>query len=120
MDKAQTTEEITALIMELPDRGPAITKDDPRVFYHRTADDFSTFNLYHQNRKDAGWLGRGATPPQHSPCRKVCQSKGWVSESDCHAAFPHFRLELGLWNPSEYLRPAGEVFADTNIGKSRA
>jgi len=29
MDKAQTTEEITALIMELPDRGPAITKDDP-------------------------------------------------------------------------------------------
>ena len=26
---ARTTEEIRALIQELPDRGPAITKDDP-------------------------------------------------------------------------------------------
>jgi hypothetical protein len=24
----------------------------PRVFYHGTADDFSTFDLYHPNRKD--------------------------------------------------------------------
>jgi hypothetical protein len=31
----------------------------PRVFYHGTADDFSTFDLYHRNRKDKGWLGRG-------------------------------------------------------------
>lgn len=29
MDKATTGEEIGALIMELPARGPAITKDDP-------------------------------------------------------------------------------------------
>jgi hypothetical protein len=54
MDKAQTTEEITARIMELPDRGPAITKDDPE-FSTGTADDFSTFDLYQQNRKDDGW-----------------------------------------------------------------
>jgi hypothetical protein len=32
MDKAQATEEITALIMELPDRGPAITRDDPEFY----------------------------------------------------------------------------------------
>ena len=30
----------------------------PRVFYHGTADDFSTFDLYQQNRKDDGWRGR--------------------------------------------------------------
>lgn len=30
-----------------------------RVFYHGTADDFSTFDLNHQNRKDKGWLGPG-------------------------------------------------------------
>lgn len=33
MDKAQTTEEITALIMELPDRGPLMTPDDPDYFF---------------------------------------------------------------------------------------
>lgn len=31
----------------------------PRVFYHGTADAFDAFDLAHQNRKDAGWLGRG-------------------------------------------------------------
>ena len=93
---ARTTEEIRAPIMELPDRGPAITKDDP---------EFSTME---QQRL----LGLQPLPPkpqsqrlarpwrlcnqQHSPCRNVCQSKGWVSESDCRAAFPQFRLELGL------------------------
>lgn len=31
----------------------------PRVFYHGTRDDFSSFDTDHANRKDAGWLGRG-------------------------------------------------------------
>ena len=30
MDNAKSTEEITALIMELPDRGPAIPEDGPK------------------------------------------------------------------------------------------
>jgi hypothetical protein len=33
LDRAQTTEEITAVIMELPDRGPPMTPDDPDYFF---------------------------------------------------------------------------------------
>ncbi|NLU13398.1 MAG: hypothetical protein GXX06_09470 [Gammaproteobacteria bacterium] len=33
---------------------------EPRVFYHGTRDSFEAFDLDHPNRKDAGWLGRGA------------------------------------------------------------
>ena len=32
---------------------------EPRVFYHGTKDEFTTFDLNHPNRKDSGWLGRG-------------------------------------------------------------
>ena len=32
---------------------------EPRVFYHGTKDDITTFDLDHPNRKDQGWLGRG-------------------------------------------------------------
>ena len=42
----------------------SIMKDeagDPVVLFHGTSDDISgNFNLYHPNRKDQGWLGRGA------------------------------------------------------------
>jgi len=31
----------------------------PRLYYHGTSDDFSTFDSDHPNRKDSGWLGRG-------------------------------------------------------------
>ncbi len=31
----------------------------PKVLYHGTKDDVSSFDLDHPNRKDAGWLGRG-------------------------------------------------------------
>ena len=33
MDKAKTGDEITALVMELPDRGPPMTPDDPDYFF---------------------------------------------------------------------------------------
>ena len=33
---------------------------EPLVVYHGTADDVRYFNLDHPNRKDTGWLGRGA------------------------------------------------------------
>lgn len=42
----------------------SIMKDEvgnPVVLFHGTSDDISgNFNLYHPNRKDQGWLGRGA------------------------------------------------------------
>ena len=53
----------------------------PQVFYHGTGDDFSTFNLYHQNRKDAGWLGLASTPLNTHLAEKYA-SLGWVSKSD--------------------------------------
>jgi hypothetical protein len=33
MSKAQTDEEVTALIMELPDRGPPMSEDDPESLF---------------------------------------------------------------------------------------
>ena len=33
--------------------------NEPKVLYHGTKDDVSSFDLNHPNRKDAGWLGRG-------------------------------------------------------------
>lgn len=32
---------------------------EPRRYFHGTADTFTQFDLYHSNRKDTGWLGRG-------------------------------------------------------------
>ena len=32
----------------------------PRVFFHGSASDFTSFDFDHPNRKDQGWLGRGA------------------------------------------------------------
>ncbi|MBA4143999.1 MAG: hypothetical protein H0X43_13715 [Nitrosospira sp.] len=91
----------------------------PRVFYHGTADGFSTFDLYHKNRKDEGWLGRGVyATQQHIPFRNVCQPERRVSESNCHAAFPYFRLEFFLGHSGELLGPAGEFVTDANIPQS--
>lgn len=39
--------------------GPIDSAGNPVVFYHGTRDDISTFDIYHPNRKDFGWLGRG-------------------------------------------------------------
>ena len=51
----------TASIHAIPSDGfTSIHPDtgEPRVFYHGTRDNFTSFDINHANKKDAGWLGK--------------------------------------------------------------
>ncbi|MDY0190711.1 MAG: LPD38 domain-containing protein [Desulfuromonas sp.] len=78
---------------------------EPKVFYHGTRDSFEAFDLDHPNRKDAGWLGRGA-----------------YAASDARMANTYAKLKNGDGSPNVmplFIRSTGNVYQVDPLEKQK-
>lgn len=78
---------------------------EPKVFYHGTRDSFEAFDLDHPNRKDAGWLGRGA-----------------YAASDARMANTYAKLKDGDGSPNVmplFIRSTGSVYQVDPLEKQK-